>query len=176
MNEHKDTDIQPADNVSLLSPDQLAAITLLATGAKVKTVAEVVGHHPNTVTRWRRTCEAFAAELEHQKKELYEAGLQKALAVLDEHLDAGNRLEQFRAANARLQYDAQPKRSNVSVDVKHSIIANYLFCDGHITARRPGRLTTANLSTGREMYQWYVDKDKFMQRWQNGTYRNAPWE
>ena len=50
-------------------------------------------------------------------------GSEIVLVVLDEHLVAGNRLEQFRAANARLQYDAQLKRSSISVDVKHSIIA-----------------------------------------------------
>ena len=122
MNEHKDTEIQPVDNISLLSPEQLVAIPLLATGARVKDVAKEIGKHPNSVTRWSRTCPAFASELDLQKKELYHAGLQKALAVLDEHLELGSRLEQFRAANARLQYDAQLKRSNISVDVKHSII------------------------------------------------------
>lgn len=35
---------------------------------------------------------------------------------------------------------------------------NYLYCDGHIISRRPGRKTTGTLSTYREMREWYVIK------------------
>lgn len=40
----------------------------------------------------------------------------------------------------------------------HGRYNNYLYCDGHVVARRPGRWTTAKYSTYSEMYEWYVDK------------------
>lgn len=38
---------------------------------------------------------------------------------------------------------------------------NYLYCDGHIVARPPGRWTAPQCSTYREMYEWYVDKGHY---------------
>jgi len=68
----------------------------------------------------------------------------------------------------------------------HGKFNNYVYCDGHITARRPGRVVMyemspgqfveTNLATGKEMYQWWVDKNKFIQDWNNGVYRNSRWE
>ena len=43
----------------------------------------------------------------------------------------------------------------------HGKFNNYLYCDGHIVARRPGKCTVGTLSTFAEMYQWYVDKQEF---------------
>ena len=43
----------------------------------------------------------------------------------------------------------------------HISVNNYLYCDGHIVARKPGYCTVGELSTYREMYQWYVSKKKF---------------
>ncbi len=43
----------------------------------------------------------------------------------------------------------------------HGNFNNYLYCDGHIQARPPGRRTVGELSTYKEMYQWYVDKAGF---------------
>jgi prepilin-type processing-associated H-X9-DG protein len=43
----------------------------------------------------------------------------------------------------------------------HGPLNNYLYCDGHIVARKPGRGTTTVLSTYSEMYQWYVSKATF---------------
>jgi len=58
----------------------------------------------------------------------------------------------------------------------HGKMNNYLYCDGHIAARRPGRWTSASLSTGREMYQWYVDKNYYMNDlWAKNWSRSAPW-
>ena len=38
---------------------------------------------------------------------------------------------------------------------------NYLYTDGHLQARPPGRYTVGVLSTYKEMYEWYVDKARF---------------
>ena len=38
---------------------------------------------------------------------------------------------------------------------------NYLYTDGHLQARPPGRHTVGMLSTYKEMYEWYVDKAQF---------------
>lgn len=43
----------------------------------------------------------------------------------------------------------------------HGQSNNYLYADGHVLARRPGKPTTGSLSTYREMYEWYVDKPRF---------------
>lgn len=43
----------------------------------------------------------------------------------------------------------------------HQSRNNYLYCDGHIVARPPGRRTVGELSTYSEMRQWYVDKVAF---------------
>ena len=40
----------------------------------------------------------------------------------------------------------------------HGRFNNYLYCDGHVIARTPGRKTTGSLSIYSEMYEWYVDK------------------
>jgi prepilin-type N-terminal cleavage/methylation domain-containing protein/prepilin-type processing-associated H-X9-DG protein len=50
----------------------------------------------------------------------------------------------------------------------HGRFNNYLYCDGHIVARPPGKCVLATLSTYREMYEWYVDKQRFrnnFRRW-----------
>ncbi|MCL5104201.1 MAG: prepilin-type N-terminal cleavage/methylation domain-containing protein [Armatimonadetes bacterium] len=43
----------------------------------------------------------------------------------------------------------------------HGKFNNYLYADGHIVARPPGKKTAGILSTYREMYDWYVDKAYF---------------
>ena len=41
----------------------------------------------------------------------------------------------------------------------------------------PGQFVETDLATGKEMYQWWVDKGKFMQDWNNGIiYRHSRWE
>ena len=40
----------------------------------------------------------------------------------------------------------------------HVKVNNYLYADGHIVARPPGKKTSGKLSTYREMYEWYVNK------------------
>ncbi len=58
----------------------------------------------------------------------------------------------------------------------HGRFNNYLYCDGHVVARKPGK-AIAGLSTGSEMYQWYVDKNYFMSDlWAKNWSRTAPWE
>ena len=43
---------------------------------------------------------------------------------------------------------------------------NYLYCDGHIAARPPGKKTSGLLSTYEEMYEWYVDKSHYEELWE----------
>lgn len=48
-----------------------------------------------------------------------------------------------------------------SVHPWHGDVNNYLYCDGHLIARSPGRKTRGSYSTYSEMYEWYVDKGKY---------------
>lgn len=44
----------------------------------------------------------------------------------------------------------------------HGKVNNYLYCDGHIVSRPPGKKYSDTLySTYQEMYQWYVSKKRF---------------
>ncbi len=43
----------------------------------------------------------------------------------------------------------------------HSPMNNYLYCDGHLKARAPGRRTVGLRSTWKEMREWYVSKEYF---------------
>ena len=43
----------------------------------------------------------------------------------------------------------------------HNTVNNYLYCDGHVTARTPGKKTQGTLSTYDEMYEWYVNKESY---------------
>lgn len=43
----------------------------------------------------------------------------------------------------------------------HVRVSNYIMADGHLVTRAPGRKTVGELSTRKEMYQWYVDKNRF---------------
>lgn len=59
----------------------------------------------------------------------------------------------------------------------HGKVNNYLYCDGHIVARKPGRCTSGELSTYKEMYQWYVSKERFRYEYATvfaRTIRNDP--
>ncbi|MFQ3549682.1 MAG: prepilin-type N-terminal cleavage/methylation domain-containing protein [Armatimonadota bacterium] len=40
----------------------------------------------------------------------------------------------------------------------HGKVNNYLYCDGHVKSRPPGKKTTGLLSTEEEMQEWYVIK------------------
>ncbi len=57
----------------------------------------------------------------------------------------------------------------------HGKFNNYLYCDGHVEARAPGKYYPPGVSTHKEMYEWYVDKAKFERNWAKGYYR-APYE
>ncbi|MCL5105100.1 MAG: hypothetical protein M1133_13430 [Armatimonadetes bacterium] len=54
----------------------------------------------------------------------------------------------------------------------HDKVNNYLYCDGHIVARPPGKKTKGELSTYREMYEWYADKNTFAANCKLPTWRN----
>jgi len=47
----------------------------------------------------------------------------------------------------------------------HDRLNNYLYCDGHVLSRAPGKKTTGSLSTYAEMGEWYVDKKRFRKRY-----------
>lgn len=59
----------------------------------------------------------------------------------------------------------------------HGKFNNYLYADGHLQARTPGRKTVGDLSTYKEMYQWYVDKALFVnKKWPAYKRAGAPLE
>lgn len=43
----------------------------------------------------------------------------------------------------------------------HGKLNNYLYCDGHIVCRPPGKKVGASYSSYKEMSEWYVDKAYF---------------
>lgn len=47
----------------------------------------------------------------------------------------------------------------------HNTVNNYLYCDGHKKARQPGKRTISQLSTYDEMYEWYVKKSEFPEKY-----------
>ena len=48
----------------------------------------------------------------------------------------------------------------------HGRFNNYLYCDGHVVLREPARWNRVNtLASWDEMYQWYVDKARFRQKY-----------
>ena len=54
---------------------------------------------------------------------------------------------------------------------------NYVYTDGHLSARPPGRKTIGELSTHKEMYEWYVDKGRFETKlWPVWAKQGAPYE
>lgn len=59
----------------------------------------------------------------------------------------------------------------------HGRFSNYLYCDGHLRARAPGGYFPAVLSTHKEMYEWYVDKNRFETKlWPGWARAGAPYE
>lgn len=64
----------------------------------------------------------------------------------------------------------------------HGRVSNYVYCDGHLRARPPGRCFVkpsgpTDLSTHNEMYEWYVDKAKFeTQVWPTHAKLGVPYE
>lgn len=58
----------------------------------------------------------------------------------------------------------------------HGRFNNYLYTDGHLRARPPGTKPRNIYCSHKEMYEWYVDKVKFEQRWARGDYPYAPYE
>ena len=59
----------------------------------------------------------------------------------------------------------------------HGRFNNYLYTDGHLRARTPGRKTRGVLSTHKEMYEWYVDKARFeTDLWPGWAGQGVPYE
>ena len=59
----------------------------------------------------------------------------------------------------------------------HGTKSNYIYADGHLCTRRPGRKTVGTLSTYKEMREWYVDKGKFEAiTWPKNRLAGAPYE
>jgi len=86
--------------MAILSLEQFRAIALLVAGKSNSEVAVTVGKERRTIYRWKQDPH-FIAELNRQRKEIYEAGqaqlhglLGKAVGVMERQLDEGN----FKAA------------------------------------------------------------------------------
>lgn len=59
----------------------------------------------------------------------------------------------------------------------HGRFNNYLYTDGHLQARSPGRKTVGVLSTYKEMYEWYASKARFeTEKWPVFARAGAPRE
>jgi len=59
----------------------------------------------------------------------------------------------------------------------HGKFNNYVYCDGHIKTRRPGRKTRGEWSTHNEMYEWYVSKARFeTDLWPTQAKQGVPYE
>ncbi|MEN6356988.1 MAG: type II secretion system protein [Armatimonadota bacterium] len=56
----------------------------------------------------------------------------------------------------------------------HGQYNNYLYCDGHVIARKPGRWTISQFSTYSEMYEWYVDKAAYEVRFNTYWSKKVP--
>lgn len=70
----------------------------------------------------------------------------------------------------KVVYTSQPGKP------AHGRFNNYLYCDGHIVARTPGKRSIAELSTYSEMREWYVDKTCFEAVFQHNWARLIPRE
>ena len=84
---------------------QQRAIELLLLGYKDAEVAAIVGVTRQTVNKWRNHNKAFIAELNHRRRELWEAAEEKlrnlidsAITVLEEDLQSEDRRLRLRAA------------------------------------------------------------------------------
>jgi AcrR family transcriptional regulator len=81
-----------------LRPDQIVALTHLLAGATIAATAEAAGVGRTTIHRWFRDDFAFQAEFNRRRRVLVEACearlvalAEKALAVVEEALDSGDR-------------------------------------------------------------------------------------
>ena len=102
------TDANKKSHLMTLAIEQQNAITLLMTGLSDREVAEKVGVRRETVTKWRNYHQAFRAELNRQRKELY-----------DQTMDGlRNLIPQAVAALAAEVNDPQnPNRGRIALEV-----------------------------------------------------------
>jgi len=89
----------PQETIPILSPEQIRAITLLVAGKSNTEVADTLGKERKTIYRWKQDPH-FIAELNRQRKEIYEAGqtrlyglLHKAISVIEHQLIQENSLK-----------------------------------------------------------------------------------
>jgi len=70
----------------------------------------------------------------------------------------------------KVAYASQPGKP------AHGRFNNYLYCDGHIVSRPPGRCSVSELSSYSEMREWYVDKTYYetiyQEKWSYRVPRN----
>jgi hypothetical protein len=71
-----------------LSMPQLAAVDLLAGGQSDTVVAQMLGLHRTTVTKWRCYDPVFQAALNQKRSEVWGAGLDRLRSMIPEALDA----------------------------------------------------------------------------------------
>jgi hypothetical protein len=141
-----------------LSVEQENAINLLLLGKTDAEVAEGVGVHRVTVTKWRNKHPAFQAELNRRRQEVWEAAIDqvrslvpKAVAVIAGEFDGGK--DRLRAALEVLKLaTAYRERQFVSLtrQERESRIAELL-------AKRGGTLPATNCHTNGDGHVQHSD-------------------
>lgn len=109
---------------SKLTHKQLKTIELLATGSKTcKEIAELVGIHPNTITKWRRIPE-FAEAVVCRSRELLKESLPEVYSALTNKSKKGNdrhikiflehleKLEEARSTQASITFTWKGSNTN----------------------------------------------------------------
>lgn len=94
--------------LSSLTVEQQNAITVLLTGLSDREVAETVGVCRETVTKWRLYHPAFRAELNRQRHELWEHGLDRMRSLVPRAMAA---------LEAVLNDPENPNRGRVALEI-----------------------------------------------------------
>src|SRR5687768_16939401 len=85
------------ESASSLNDRQRLALELIVSGQRDIAVAKQVGVDRKTIYRWRHENDAFRAELDQHRRELW-ALLERSVEVLNEHLHDSLDRNRYRAA------------------------------------------------------------------------------
>ena len=106
---------------SVLSPQQLQAISLIMAGKNITAVAAELHCSRKTLAKWKSSNPHFVAELNGRKNELMESArdrlhslVNKAISVLEQNLDEGNCTA---ALNLLKMVDLKPKELETDVEI-----------------------------------------------------------
>jgi transcriptional regulator with XRE-family HTH domain len=118
-----ETELTKPDKIRLLSLEQMNAIDHLLQGQSDRAVAKAVGVSRQTVWEWRNRDPLFIAELNRQRLELWSEACERlkslanrALDVLEEHLDSGDPKIALAAAKYVLQGTKLLGETNLRVE------------------------------------------------------------